>query len=236
MTTQRLDPQRLERNWRAITIELDAPKASRSERMLRRVGVPSHVARIALATPAMRRAWFIAIGVVVFAGLATADPTSPRDDLYVLLVLAPLVPILGVAWSFGPDADPSHEVTLSTPMRGLRLVLTRALTVLIASTGILTVTALLAPGRSIAAFAWVVPSMGLCAATLALMTFVPPRRAGIIVATTWVVGVTIVRNNATDPLAAFTTPGQLFLLVIAIAGAVLVHRRRDRFDLLEVRW
>ena len=236
MTTQRLDPQRLERNWRAITIELDAPRAGRTERMLRRAGVPAHVARVALATPALRRAWLVAIGFVVFAGLAATDADRPRDDLFVLLVLAPLVPLLGVAWSFGPDSDPSHEVTLSTPMRGLRLVITRAVTVLTASTAMLGVAALAAPGRSLAAFAWVVPSLGLCAAALAAMTYLSPRRAGAAVAGAWIVAVTVIRNNAADPLAAFTAPGQLVLFGVALAAAALVYRRRDRFDLLVSSW
>jgi len=236
MTAPQIDPARLDRNWRAITVELDAPRRTRTERLLRRVGVPSHTARLAVATPSLRRAWFVAIGVVFFVGLAAADPTNPRDDLFALLILAPLVPLLGVALGFGPEADPAYEITLSTPMRGFELVLTRAATVLITSIALLTVAALLAPGRSLAAFAWVIPSLGLVSAALALMTFMSPRRSAATVAVAWVVVVTVIRRNALDPLAAFAAPGQALMLAVVIAGAAVAYARRDRFDLLQVSW
>lgn len=236
MTLPQIDQERLDRNWRAITIELDAPPAGRAERLLRRLGVPSHAVRLALATPSLRRAWFVAVGVVVFIGLAATDPTSPRDDLFALLVLAPLVPLLGVAFAFGPDADPAHEISLSTPMRGLHLAVTRTVTVLIASMMFLGAASLLAPGRSLAAFAWVIPSLALSASALAGMTFTSPRRSAAITATLWVVVVTMLRRNAADPLAAFTATGQIVMAVILMAATVVVVQRRHRFDLLQVTW
>ncbi|MDG2114783.1 MAG: zf-HC2 domain-containing protein [Actinomycetota bacterium] len=216
--------------------ELDAPRPSRPERLLRRLGTPSHVARLAVATPSLRRAWFVAIGLVVFVGLAAADPADPRDDLFALLILAPLVPLLGVAMSFGPEADPAHEVTLSTPMRGIELVLTRTVTVLITSLGALGVASILAPGRSVAAFGWVIPALGLRAAVLAGMTLVSPRRSAAGTAIVWVVVVTIVRRNAVDPLAAFTSVGQLVMLGVLPVGAATAYLRRNRYDLLQVSW
>ena len=49
-----VDQARLDANWRAINIELDAPQPVRIERMLRRVGMPTHITRLVVATPALR--------------------------------------------------------------------------------------------------------------------------------------------------------------------------------------
>ena len=53
-----VDQARIDANWRAITIELDAPTPSRVERLLRAVGLPARVTRLVVATPALRRAWY----------------------------------------------------------------------------------------------------------------------------------------------------------------------------------
>jgi hypothetical protein len=44
---------------------------------------------------------------------------------------APLVPLVGVAVAYGPEADPAHELTATAPYSGLRLVLLRTAAVLI---------------------------------------------------------------------------------------------------------
>ncbi|MFF6905713.1 hypothetical protein ACFY9Q_07225 [Streptomyces sp. NPDC012389] len=59
-----------------------------------------------------------------------------------LLVTAPVLPLAGVALSYGRHADPLYEVVTSTPSGGLRLLLIRAAAVLAVSvpapTGLIT--------------------------------------------------------------------------------------------------
>jgi len=230
-----INPARLDYNWRAITIELDAPRPGRIERFLRFVGFPPHITRVVVATPALRRAWFVATALAIIVGLAATDATKPRENLFLLLLLAPLLPVMGVALAYGAESDPAHEIALATPLRGLRLVLTRATVVLAFSSGWLGLAALLAPGSSPMAFAWLLPSVGLTSATVALMTVAPPRRAAIIAGSTWMIIVLMVRSGATDPLAAFNGGGQLLMLITAFVGLVVAMIRRDRFDRLELR-
>jgi hypothetical protein len=130
-----IDTARIDANWRAISAELDAPRPARIERLLRAVRVPSHVVRIIVATPALRRSWYLSVIAVVLVGLGGADPAS-RDSLFALLVLAPMLPVLGVALAYGSAADPSHEIQLATPTHGLRLVAIRSVTVLVVSIAI----------------------------------------------------------------------------------------------------
>ena len=229
-----IDQARIDANWRAITIELDAPAPSRIERLLRAVGLPSPVTRLVVATPALRRAWYLATGLAILIGLAGNNAAEPRENLFSLLLVAPLVPVLGVALAYGTEADPAHEIALATPMRGLRLVLTRAAAVLSFSTFWLLLAAVLMPGRQPMAFAWLLPSLGLTAATVALMTVVRPRRAAIITAVAWVLIVTWIRGVATDPLAAFGPAGQFTMLVIGLVALVVAVTRRQRFDVLEL--
>lgn len=226
------DPVRLERNWRAITIELDAPRPGRLERLLRRLGLPAHLTRLMVSTPSLRRGWFGAMVLAIVVGLGATDPSKPIEDLFVLLLLTPLVPVLGVSLAYGVDADPAHEASLATPMSGLRLVLTRAAVVLGCSIVVLGLAALLTPSVPAMAFAWLIPSVGLTSATVGLMTFLPPKRAAATAAGTWVLLVGLTRLVAADPVAAFGVGGQVLLSGVAAAGLAVAYLRRDRFDLL----
>lgn len=235
MTHPNVDPARLERNWTAVCAHLDAPRPSLLERLLTKAGLPSRFVRVAIATPSLRRAWFVAVVVVSVVGLiATQD--GQRSDLLTLLVVAPLVPVLGVALGFGPESDPAHEVSLSTPMRGLELVLTRASTVLVGSGVVLAAVTMLQPQRSAIAFAWIVPSLALTASSLALMTWFSPRRATAVVGGGWLFAMVVVRNGSSDPLAAFSPAGQAALFAIGSVAAGLVALRRDRFDVWVASW
>lgn len=233
MTT--IDQQRIESNWRAIRIELDAPRPSLAERALRRIGVSSGTSRLVAATPALRRSWFGALAFVVLAGLASFDTAQARDSLFVLLLLAPLAPAIGVSMAFGGKADPSHEIAVATPVRGLRLVLLRTSTTLVVSLLALVATALLSPERSAYAFAWLVPSLALTSATLALMTTLAPRRAAATSIVAWVTIVAAVGASTSDRLATFGVVGQIAALIVTGIGAAATFARRDRFDQLAVQ-
>ncbi|MEL6981078.1 MAG: zf-HC2 domain-containing protein [Actinomycetota bacterium] len=230
-----VDQARIDANWRAITIELDAPVPGRMERLLRAVGLPARFTRLVVATPALRRAWYLATGLAILISIGAATGPQPREDLFMLLLVAPLVPVLGVALAYGTEADPAHEMAMATPMRGLRLVLTRAAAVLAFSTFWLLIAAVLAPGRQPMAFAWLLPALGLTSATVALMTVLAPRRAAMVAAGVWVTGVLIVQGAATDPLAAFGPAGQVVMVVVGLVSFGVTVLRRQRFDVLELR-
>lgn len=230
-----VDPARIDRNWRAIQFELDAPRPGRLERALRFLRLPASLTRLVVATPALRRAWFVAIGLAMVVAAGPFDGTNTRENLFGLLLLAPLVPVLGVSFAYGVEADPAHEISVATPMRGLRLLLTRSAVVLAVSTGLLSLVALLAPGTPALAFAWLLPSLGLTTATVALMSFVAPRPAALAVTVLWVLGVLIARGAANDLLAAFTAAGQGVMIALTGTSMVVIWFRRDRFDRLEPR-
>ncbi|NND73899.1 MAG: zf-HC2 domain-containing protein [Ilumatobacter sp.] len=224
-----IDQARLDANWRAITIELDAPRASRPERALRRIGLPSHVTRLVGATPALRRAWYLAIAGVVFVGLAATDADAPRQSVLVLLMLAPLVPVFGIALAYGPNADPAYEMQLATPTRGLRLVAIRSFVVISISAVIVTSVALVSAVARPYAAAWLLPALAVTGTSLMLMTWVSPRRASIAAGTSWFVAV-LVAEQTSGALAAFTAIGQVTASVVAVVSIGVAVRRRSSFD------
>jgi hypothetical protein len=227
-----VDQARVDRNWRAITIELDAPRPSRTERLLQAIGFPAHLTRVAAATPALRRAWYLATALVVVIGWGAAEADRPVESLFAMLLIAPLVPVLGVAMAYGVENDPAHETAIATPMRGLRLILTRAAVVLVVSTAVLGLAALLLPGTTSMAFAWIIPALGLTLSAVAMMTFTAPRVAATIVAVVWVLGVLVARGGGDSQVAAFGPAGQATMALVAAVAIVVAVARRDRFDIL----
>jgi hypothetical protein len=228
-----IDPARIESNWLAITAELDAPRPAGLERALRRVGVPASVTRLLVSTPSLRRSWYLSIVLVVVVGLGAAQPDD-QGSLFTLLVMAPLLPVLGVAMAYGSGADPSHEIQLATPLRGLRLVALRAATVLVFSIVLVGLLAVMSAAARPMAAAWLLPALAVTTASLAVMTVVPPRRAASLVAVLWIVAVVVARVAVDDPLAAFRIEGQIASAVAAAAGIVVLIARRSRFDRLEL--
>lgn len=233
MTIYQVDPHRIERNWNAITAELDTPLPSRIERLLSTLGLPAHISRVALATPSLRRIWFVATALVIVIGLASADKSQSQDSIFTFLIIAPLLPVLGVAMAYGSEADPAYEIGLATPMSGLRLVLTRTVVVLLCSVLMLSLVTIVS-GNAMALI-WVLPGLALSLLALAGSTVVSPRRSAGAIGGAWLVGLLILNGASTDPVSALVRPGQTLSILAAIAAAVTLHQRRHHFDLVRDR-
>ncbi len=209
--------------WVAIEARLDALPGRPVERVLAMLGVPDHVARLLAATPSLTLSWFLAVAVAL--GFAALAARAGSGGLLLFLIVAPLVPLLGVAVAYGPGIDPTYEVGLAAPMRSSRLLLLRAIAVLSTSTAIAGLAALALPDPHWAA-AWLLPSLGLTLAALALSTFVRPLVACGVLAGAWIAGVVVAEWASAVPVAAFRTPGQAgFALVALLSAAVLGWRR-----------
>lgn len=226
--------QRLVANLDAIMGEISAPARSRFERALLTVRVPEPTARLVAATPVLRWAWFAAVGVVLlFAASAGAEQWQPGDQLAVFLALAPLVPVLGVALAYGPHADRAYEVAVAAPLSGLRLVLLRTITVVVAAAAVSLLTVVAAPTEGWLRLAWLLPSLATTTTALALATRLGVRRAATSVGIGWLVVVVAVSQVRDDATAPFSAAGQLVALAVAlVAGAVLAggRRRLDRWS------
>ncbi|MEU0002776.1 zf-HC2 domain-containing protein [Streptomyces sp. NPDC006314] len=168
------------------------PEASAVRRARPRTpAVASRLARLLWAAgPAVRGAWLPGVLVVAAGALALAYGAGFPGARALLLAVAPVVPVAGVALSYGPHADPLHEVAAATPGGGLRLALTRTVAVLAVSLPLLTLTGLLLPASGApTAAAWLLPGLALALGTLALASFAGCRTAAGLTGGGWLCAV-----------------------------------------------
>jgi hypothetical protein len=222
------DRERHERVWVETLDVLDAGQATWVERLLTRLGVPGHSARLLAATPSLRGSWLAAVAVAL--GFAVLAAHGSHDGLLVFLLLAPVLPVGGVAAAYGPGIDPTYEVGVAAPMSGRRLLLLRSVAVLTATTALATLAAALLPGVGWEATAWLLPSLGLTLATLALGTVTAPLRAAGLVAGAFAGAAWVVARLAHDGFALFGQAGQVTFALLAVAAATVLAARHDRFE------
>ncbi|MFF5159048.1 zf-HC2 domain-containing protein [Streptomyces sp. NPDC000348] len=229
------DPVALDAGWERLDAELDAPRPGLLEALLLRLGVADHTARLLAATPALRRSWLGAVAAVllltVTVTVTAAHDTTGSPTLF--LALAPLLPLAGVALSYGPALDPTYEMAVVAPTHGFRLLMIRTVAVLGAGLGLNGLATLALPGYGLRALAWLLPALALTATALALTARLGPVLAPSLVGGGWIallLTADIVRAGEDGPIAPFTAAGQGVSAVVAVLAAGLLVLFRDRFD------
>ncbi|MFC7404350.1 zf-HC2 domain-containing protein [Georgenia alba] len=162
--------------------------ASSVPQMPARSAWSTHVHRLA----GLRRAWIapavlprILMTVLVVAVAVVLDVLDALDgDAYpsLVLLLAPVAPLAGVAAAWSRGLDPAHELVISSPRAGLELVLRRTLMVLLATLPVLAVAGFLV---GVAPVRWLLPSLAFTAGSLALGARIGVRRASRWLALAW---------------------------------------------------
>lgn len=223
------DVSSLERIWTGVAAEIHAPRPGLVERLIIRAGVPDHVARLLAATPSLRASWIAAVAIAL--GFAVGAAHVGRGGLLLFLILAPLLPVAGVAVAYGPGMDPTYEVGLTAPMRSFRLLFIRAVAVLSITTILAGIAALFLPRLDWTVVAWLLPSLALTLTSLALATVTAPLVATGSVAAAWIALTTLWLAAAHDDLAAFHGPSQTAFALLAIGSAVVIAARNQRFEM-----
>ncbi|NEY36593.1 zf-HC2 domain-containing protein [Streptomyces sp. PRKS01-65] len=221
----------VDRGWERLDAELDAPRPGVFEALLVRAGVADHTARLLAATPVLRRSWLGAVVVVLVLSVAAAYGAPAGQSPTLFLALAPLLPLAGVALSYGPALDPTYEMAVVAPVHGFRLLMIRTVAVLAAGLGLDGLATLALPGFGLRALAWLLPALALTSAGLALTPRLGPVAGPAAVGGAWLAVLAVaeaVREGG--PLAPFTAAGQGVAAAVALAGAGLLLALRDRFD------
>ncbi|WAZ21763.1 zf-HC2 domain-containing protein [Streptomyces cinnabarinus] len=199
------------------------------------------------AAPAVRGAWLPAVLLVALGAVALAYGAGFAGARPLLLAVAPVVPVAGVALSYGRHADPLHELAASTPSAGLRLVLTRSAVVLAVSLPLLTLAGLLLPSSGApGAAAWLLPGLALTLAALALGGWLGLRTATAVTGGGWLCAVLApalaapdgaVSRHLADQLSAYVggPATQSGWAAAAALCAALLAARRTAYDRLEPR-
>lgn len=123
------------------------------------------------AVPGLRWPWLLAVSGVCAVGACLGRSADEEDTLCFVLLLAPLLPLVWVAVSYGGKADPFAPVVRTTPAGGLRLLLLRTGVVLVICLPLLAAAGLAGLSGSLWAAAWLAPSLTLTLATLVLSSY-----------------------------------------------------------------
>ncbi|WP_416976225.1 anti-sigma factor family protein [Streptomyces sp. T028] len=224
------DPVALDSGWERLDAELDAPRPSLTERLLVRIGVAGHTARLLTATPVLRRSWLLS---VLFLLVMTVLAVRVADVPALFLALAPLLPLAGVALSYGPALDPTYEMAVVAPLHGFRLLMIRTVAVLTAGLVLNGLATLALPGYGLMALAWLLPALALTTTGLALSARLGPVLAPALVGGAWLTLLAVAHAQAqssTSTLAPFTAVGQSAAAGVTVLAALLLYQARDRFD------
>jgi hypothetical protein len=221
---------RLTAVWAEVLERVEAPPVGLLERLLHRIGLDEPTARMVALTPLLRTSWLAGTVLVLVLALLAAETAAPAVALF--LLLAPVLPVSGVALTFGPAADPAHEIVAGTPYSPVRLLAVRTM-VVVSSTFLPTgVAAALLPVDVGLALAWLLPALALTVGTLALSTRLAPHVAASALGLGWV-SVVLYGVARHDPFLAAAPVVQLTCLAgLALAAAVLLFRSQDLAEIL----
>lgn len=219
-----VNPGRLAGIRSGIEDRLDALGRPWPERCLRRFGVGEADARVLLAAPVLRRAWWLAVGLAL--GLAVLGAHEAPEGGNALLLLAPLLPVLATAASYAPRLDPALGLTAATPYPAMRLLLVRSGAVAVAASLLTAAAALALPGPAGEALTWLLPAAGLTAGTLALSVWVDAEVAAGACCAGWLTAGWVAGRPETDVLAIYDAPGQFGSAAVLLLAVVVLLRQR----------
>jgi hypothetical protein len=167
--------------------------------------------------------WLLtAVGLLGTASLAQRLST-PEDPL--VLLVAPLAPLLPVAAAWARGNDPAWEIVSSAPRAGLAMLLRRTLAVLLVLMPFLAVAGALVGDAPVM---WLLPCLAFTVGSLALGGVIGVTRAAAILAGVWSAGV-IVPCLVTSRVPAVLQTGSwaLWAAALAVLLAVLLLRADD---------
>jgi hypothetical protein len=165
--------------------------------------------------------------------MAVTAGTSGSVRLLPFLLLAPLLPLAGVAGAFDSRLDPTAALTTATPVSGIRLFWLRSVAVIAATLIPTALAAFLVPGNNWLPFLVVLPALAVSLAGLALATLIGPLRAAISAGAGWVAAVVALGLTSGPLTLAYSGAAQAAsLLVITGASCLLALRRHN----LEFGW
>jgi hypothetical protein len=198
----------------------------------------AHQARHTVQHRRPRRAWIRmftgiplpwALAAIAVSTLATGFDLVGSAHLgttpSLLLLLAPILPLVGVGAAWAPRLDPMHEITASTPSAGLPMLLRRTvltlLPIVLASAVFGMVGGTAPPGL------WLLPCLALTTGALALGSVIPLPVAAAAVAGAWsalVLVPALIHGHSTALLGASARPGWLAAFALTVT-CVMVQGR-----------
>ena len=212
--------------WDRVEDAVLRPAQPAPIRAARALGLTEPASVLLTASASLRTAWVsssvVALGFAVMASVVTSGGV-----LWPFLVVAPLIPAIGVAVSYDHSAESLEMLVATSPYGRHRLILARTLGVLVTSLPVAFLLSLLLPGPVWVAAAWLGPALAMIPVLMAIASFIGPRPAAAMLAVLWsglVLGATR-RLPATWPIEA--EQQLVFVLLAGVACVVLLVRSRS---------
>jgi hypothetical protein len=217
-------PLDFDRVWTGIADRIEPPSMRPLGRLMNSLGMSESDAILLGAASAFTVSWVAATATVVALTFAMSI-VAPVSALPIYLLLAPLVPMAGVAVAYGEEVDPSYELSVAAPCPQLRLLLLRALAVVVTSVP-LTALAGVALSPWWVAVAWLAPGLAFVVLVLAATRWWSPIRSAGVVALLWTVA--SVATYRLDQILVLVGPGSIgFSVLLGAAGAATLLLGRD---------
>ena len=230
--TALVDPVPLALVWDRVADDLQVPQRTRTERIAARLGLSDRDALLVAAAPALRGSWLLGLLLCLLFTVVALGLGEDRAGLLFLCV-APLLPVGAVALAYGQEADPSWEVTLAAPYPPLRLLLLRAMSVVMVALPLALLAAPVLPGPPWVLGAWLLPALACVTLTLALATWIPVRYAAGATSLGWLGAVALVAGPGPgQAVAVLSAPALPVYLTIALVASVAFWLRIDRLSFL----
>jgi hypothetical protein len=215
--------------WAKVDESLDAPRVGLIERSVRAVGCSPATSRVIAATG--RAQWSCLSAVVLSLALAVFASTTGEDAAFALFLLfAPIGPLFATAVAFERFGEPVEDLLRTVPTSLWQIALVRSVAAVVPS---IVLTALSIPilnERGWLALAWMLPSLALSGAALALTNWMRADQSAIIVTLVWMSIPLVARLRVETLLDALAGPVQLTSVAVTLAAVVVFARGRSTFD------
>ena len=227
LLTPYAEPQRSDRIWAGVIERVQAPPSRPIERLLRACGMVDSTARLLTLTPSLRGSWIT--GVVFVLVLAELSANNSPAGIALFMALAPVLPMISVAAAFGGEMDPSRGMVGAAPYPVMRLLLVRTAAVVASTLLPAAALALLLPGSTWLAMAWLLPSLALTGIVLVVTPRAPalPVAAGL--AAGWMALVASGWLRHHDPYLAASLTVQLASAAVLLTTLALLVICQERF-------
>jgi hypothetical protein len=213
-----------DRLWDRIETRVEDLPAGRSPEWLQRIGVREPDTVVVRAVGSQSAQWTLATTLVLAAAALAAALGGNDSARLAFLVLAPLLPPLGVAATFRLTSSSTAMLETTAPYSPARLLLWRTAYVVATAVPAAVAFGAVIPGNAWMAVAWLLPSAACTLIVLVAATWTDPLMPALAVSTVWLA--LVVGWQLRDMPTAISAPAvQLSSAVITIAAALVLQRR-----------
>jgi len=213
-----------DRLWDRIETRVEDLSAGRSPGWLQRVGIREPDTVVVRAVGSQSAQWTLATTLVLAAAALAAALGRNDSARLAFLVLAPLLPPLGVAATFRLTSHSTAMLETTAPYTPARLLLWRTAYVVATAVPAAVAFGAVIPGNAWMAVAWLLPSAACTLIVLVAATWTDPLTPALTVPMVWL-ALVVVWQLRDMPTAITTSSVQLSFAAISAAAALVLQRR-----------